>query len=141
MAAAVTMVWVAVAKVVTTAAMAFWEAIDQGVEEYEREARVKREEEGRVVMGARKVCKLDPFEGYRRADEKPPAHTRISASGARYAELVEVLRNFIEAYREAYLAFAKAGDGEGPDSTVVFPRGTYRYRVQLNVRCVAAPPD
>ena len=102
---------------------------------------MRREEEGGVVLGARKVCQLDPRESYRRGDEEPPAHTRIAASdGNRYRELVEELREFLEAYRQAWWSFARGGEKGEPEPGVVFPRGTYKLRVEIGVRCVEESP-
>ena len=115
---------------------AFWDAVARGVEDYERSMKERMRSEGQVVMGARKVCELDPMGCHQERAESPPAHTRIATScRTRYDELMNELEAFLELYKRAYDEFTAGSRGEGPDTSVVFPRGTYKLRVELDVRC------
>ena len=112
------------------------EAVEAMIEQYEEDAKAKRQSEGKKVLGRQAVIATDPFD---RARPRPSSGGAEEDEGdglvprfkARCREALkearERLKWFWQAYREAYESL-RAGE---PD--VVFPFGTWWYREYLGV--------
>lgn len=110
------------------------EAVEAMVQQYQQDARAKRQAEGKRVLGRQAVMATDPFDRARPrqskgAEEDEDGLVPRFKARCRQAlkEARERLKWFWQAYREAYEAF-RSGQYD-----VEFPLGTWWYREYLGV--------
>jgi len=100
------------------------------VEEDQREIRERCNRQGKGFLSKKKILKQSPYDFPTGPDERSGFNPRVAAQDkGKRMEAIERNRAFIEAYR---VALAEYRDG---NHYVVFPRGTWKMRVELDVRC------
>ena len=100
----------------------------------EQEIRDRVAIERRSFMGAKKILAQNPRSRPSTSEPRWQTNPRIlSADPSRRVALIYQLREFLARYAEALRRFvAKERD-------VIFPYGTYKMRVMLNVACEGPP--
>jgi REP element-mobilizing transposase RayT len=114
-------------------AQEFRDAVAREVHRVEERARRALAAQGRRFVGRAKVLSQDPLTSPASTEPRRTLNPRIAAlDPVERIDAIARLKRFVREYRAA-LAKLRAGIRD-----VVFPAGTYRLRVELDVRCAAA---
>jgi putative transposase len=114
-------------------AAAFRKQLSYALAVREEQAAVELSEQGKGFLGVRRVIAQDPLGRPRPGEPRRGLSPRVACRDKwRRIEVLARLKNFVRAYRQAWLAL-KAGVRD-----VIFPEGTYWLRVTLGARCAGS---
>ena len=101
----------------------------------ETRIRAERQAEGKSFLGMDGVMRCDPNDRPRTREPRREMNPRIAAADVDVrVEAIRARKEFLDAYRQAYCAWATG------NHDVVFPAGTWLMRVRHAARCQPSPP-